>query len=115
MKQVQASTLPEVIIAMVIIMIVFTMAIGIYTRITNSSFSGTQQKAQILAGGIIRNSIDQQDWEDSSVLIDSIEFKKTVSAFSLYNDLVEIKVEAFEQGVSKGICRQVVAKEDHED
>ncbi len=110
-KKLAASTLIEVLIAMVIIMAVFVIAIGIYTNITQSGYSISTTQSQQQMQKIISESISNHDWQDQELEEDSILYRKTVSAWPGYDDLVLIEVRANQNGKEMGILRQVVRRE----
>jgi hypothetical protein len=62
---------------------------------------------------ILQESIENNDFEDQVVLVDSLEFKKTVSAFAGYSDLVQVKIEAYQEGQALDSLSQIL-KAGHE-
>ncbi|SDN35028.1 hypothetical protein SAMN05421820_107152 [Pedobacter steynii] len=106
----KASTLLEVIVAMVIIMIVFVLATGIFTKVIGSSASVKQQQVRSLSSGIIQESLTQHNWTDETVKIDSIVFQKTVLPYGTDPDLLQISVSAIEHGKEIGKSRRIVRK-----
>lgn len=115
LKRIESSTLLEVIISMVIMMAVFVVAMGIYTKVTHSGISLGKVKAQQHMKRIIDESVQNRDWEDAVSVNDSIEYKKTVSVYAGYEDRVLITVEAVQQGRSIGDIKQIVEKREDED
>ncbi|KAA8476142.1 hypothetical protein BDE36_2602 [Arcticibacter tournemirensis] len=110
-RKLAASTLIEVLIAMVIIVAVFGMAMGIYTNVTQSGYSISTTQSQQQMQTIIGESISNRDWQDQEVIEDSIRYRKTVSAWPGYDDLVLIEVRANQNGKEMGRLRQVVRRE----
>jgi len=106
----KASTLLEVIVAMVIIMIVFVLASGIFAKVIGSSPSVKQQQVRALCSGIIQESLAQRNWTDEAIEIDSVVFQKTVLPYGNDPDLLQISVSAIEYGKEIGKSRQVVRK-----
>lgn len=109
-SKVKASTLLEVIIAMVVIMIVFVIATGIYTNIIKSSPSIKQQQGRALALAIIQQSKLEHDWVEKSILVDSIILQKGVVPYLDYPDLLLITVTAKERGKEIGRVKQIVKR-----
>ena len=107
-RKLRASTLVEVLIAMVIIMAVFVTGIAIYTNVTQSGFSTSRLKAQQEMQKIINESISLKDWEAQELDADSILYKKTVSSYAGYPDLLLIEVKAVQNGRELGELRQIV-------
>jgi len=106
--QLKASTLLEVIIAMVIIMIVFVLATGIYTNVVRSSPSVRSQQVRLMSENMILKSIEEQNWDNEWVEMDSLIFEKTVNAYENGPDLFVIEVKASEQGRIVNTSRKVV-------
>jgi len=103
-KQLEASTLIEILIAMVIIMVVFAMAMGLFSNVLSSGVSirkvqiGQQLETlrlQVMESG----SIDQE-----SVRIDSVDYKiNVVKQATSAMQMVEIK--AADHGAPAGHIR----------
>ncbi|RQO69384.1 hypothetical protein DBR43_14960 [Pedobacter sp. KBW06] len=106
----KASTLLEVIIAMLIILIVFVLATGIFTKVIVSSPSVKQQQVRSLSSGIIQESLYQRNWTDETIEIDRIVFRKTVLPYIDDPELLQISVSATEDGKEIGKSRQIVRK-----
>lgn len=113
-NKVNASTLLEVIVAMVVIMIVFIIATGIYTNVIKSSPSVKQQQARALAIGVIQQSKLDHDWTESIAQVDSITLQKEVAPYGEYADLILIKVTAKEHGKEIGVVKQIVKRVEDE-
>lgn len=112
--KVKASTLLEVIVAMVVIMVVFVIATGIYTNIIKSSPSIKQQQGRALASGLIEQSKLEHDWTEKSLLVDSIALQKEVVPYQDYSDLLLITVTAKERGREIGRVKQIVKRVEDE-
>lgn len=108
--RVKASTLLEVIVAMVIILIVFTLAIGIYNNVLSSGNSARKTQMNALMAHLMIKSINEQNWNDQEILQDRITFRKTVLPYEKYTDLVLITITAFEHDRQIGQSRQIVKK-----
>ncbi|PRY48078.1 hypothetical protein B0I27_11612 [Arcticibacter pallidicorallinus] len=110
--KVSGSTLIEVVIATVIILVVFTLAIGIFTKVTQSGYSVSRTLAHQQMESIIDQSIRNQDYEDEVLEADSINYEKIVVLYSGYDDLLLLQVEA-SQGTTKiGKLRKIVRREE---
>lgn len=110
LNSVKASTLLEVIVAMVIILIVFAVAINIFTKVVSTSPSVKQQQIRCLSAAIIEQSLYEHNWTDESVEIDSIVFQKTVVPYRNDSQVLEIVVIASERGKELGRSRQIIRK-----
>lgn len=106
----EASTLVEVIVAMVVIMVVFVLALGIYTGVVRSSPSFRQQEFRVKTENVLEQSIMERNWEDEVLQSDSVELQKTVEAYEQDTSLLLIKVKAVERGKEIGFSRRIVKK-----
>jgi Tfp pilus assembly protein PilV len=111
---VKASTLLEVIIAMVIILVIFTLAIGVYNNVLGASPSIKKQQAKAMSDECIARSINEENWNDEQITRDDIILEKKVLPYQSYNDLVVITVTAFQQDKELSRSRQIVKKVRHE-
>lgn len=104
----KASTLLEVIVAMVVIMIVFVLATGIYANVMRVSPSVKQQRIKALMTGLMEKSITEGNWQDELVAVDSLSLQKTVVPYGAYPDLLQMEVIVLEQGKEIAKIKQVV-------
>jgi len=111
----KASTLLEVVIAMVIILIVFTLAIGIYHNVLSGSPSLKIQQAQAMARKMIFTSINEANWNDEEITDADILLVKTVEPYGESNDLVIITVTASQPGKTLAKSRQIVKRNSNEE
>ncbi|WP_423147021.1 hypothetical protein [Rubrolithibacter danxiaensis] len=112
-KKISASTLIEVIISMVIIMAVFSVAMGIYIKIMNSGASTTSRKMQIIMRGIVETSIQNKSWGEEVLEKDSVILRKTLIPYNQqYTDLYLLKVVAETEGGKKDSIQQVIKKDE---
>jgi len=107
---VKASTLLEVIVAMVIILIVFSLAIGIYNNVLGAAGSVKEAQVNALTGRLISQTILDSNWNDQDTRQGSITLKKTVVPYEKYTDLVLITVTALEHGRQVGQSRHIVKR-----
>jgi Tfp pilus assembly protein PilV len=113
--QVKASTLLEVIVAMVIILVIFSLAIGIYNNVLSATIPAKKQQVNALTEHMIRTSINEKNWNDEETMQDSITLKKIVLPYEKYPDLVVITITAFQQEQQVGQATRIVKKtaDDH--
>ncbi|WP_158800288.1 hypothetical protein [Pedobacter sp. L105] len=107
---VKASTLLEVIIAMVIILVVFSLAIGIYNNVLGSSTAAKTIRVNAMTDHLIRQSINENNWNDLDTLQDSINLKKTVVPYEKDTSLLQITITAFQQDKQIGQSRRIIKK-----
>lgn len=94
----KASTLLEVIVAMVIILIVFVLATGIFSNVIRSSPSLKAQKINAVISGVLEKSMQNGDWQDEVIQVDSMQFQKTVTSYQGRHDLLLISLSVIEDG-----------------
>lgn len=111
---VKASTLLEVIIAMIIILIVFSLAIGIYNHVLAYTPTVKYEQVKTICDGVISQSVNEENWGDEEMVQDSVILKKTVLPYEKYTDLVMITVKAYQQDKQIGESRSIVKKTSHE-
>jgi type II secretory pathway pseudopilin PulG len=109
--KIKASTLLEVIVAMVVILIVFVLATGIYANVMGSSPSVKQQQVKALMSGLIVKSITDSNWNDEEIMIDSISLIKKVLPYQDYADLKLLEVNAYKQNKEVGNIKRIVKME----
>jgi len=110
--KVSGSTLIEVVIATVIILAVFTLAMGIFIKVTQSGYSVSRTSARQQMQYIVDQSIRDRDYEDEILEADSIAYEKTVVPYSGYDDLLLIQVEARQGATTIGKLRKIVRGEE---
>lgn len=102
----------EVVIATVIILAVFTVAIGISTKVTQSGYSVSRTSARQQMESIIDQSVRERDYEDGILEADSIDYEKSVVPYSGYDDLLLLKVEARQGATTIGKLQKIVRREE---
>jgi len=110
----KASTLLEIIIAMVIILVVYTLAIGVYNNVLNASPSIKKQQVKAMTDAVISQSVYDENWNDEQIINEIITIEKTVGPYHSYPDLVIITVTASQHGKQLGLSRQIVKRNSHE-
>lgn len=96
LKRLKASTLPEVIISMIIILLVFGLAMGIYANVWSHTYPVRRVKAAAMARQMMLQSIADHDWTDREEVQDSLVFKQVVIPCPGMPDLRQITVSAYE-------------------
>ena len=106
--KVSGSTLVEVIVALLIIMITFSAAMMIYVRVTTSSASSTAVRVAAEMESIVQRAEQLQDWGNEQVELDGITYTKTVADYRTFTDLKEIRVDAKQEGRQLNSIRRIV-------
>lgn len=110
--KISGSTLIEVVIATVIILAVFTIAMGIFTKVTQSGYSVSRTSAHQQMQYIVEHAIRDRNYEDERLQTDSIDYDKTVVPYTGYEDLLVIQVEARQGMTTIGKIRRITRKEE---
>lgn len=105
--KIPASTLPEVLVSLLIIMAVFTIAITISGRLFSSGISITKEQARSGMDSIISGAIRAGDLEEEIIRADSISYYKKVDPYPGYPGLVIIEIEAVQNDVKVGTMRKI--------
>lgn len=93
---VQASTLIEVIISMIVIMVVFDIAMMIYVNITRFSVSVKSLHAKALLYQHLAVVEQNKDFVNETLVIDSVRIEQTVSAEDTLANNVTISLGAYD-------------------
>lgn len=109
-QKIKASTLLEVLISTVIITVIFTLALGIYSRVTNSGFSLINKKVQQQMDQIQLISRETNNWENEEITIDEIFYRKTATNYGTYSSLLMLEIEAIRDGKRIGSVRHIIKK-----
>ena len=103
-KKVAASSLIEVLIAMVIILIVFTIAIKIFNNVVSSSVSFRNVKVQSQLD-LLAKQVEDIGYVETEVLqIEDISYEFVVK-MSEVNDVAELEIRATQTGKFIGSIR----------
>lgn len=110
--KVSGSTLIEVVIATVIIMAVFTVAMGIFIKVTQSGYSTSRTSAREQMQYMIDQSIRDRNYEDETRELDSIDYEKKVLPYPGYDDLLLMQIEARQGATIIGKLSKIFRRED---
>lgn len=107
-RKLAAATVPEALVSLVIIMAVFASAMIIHTRVTASGISFASRQIDGVMSRIIKESIDNGQWDSAELEFDSVRYYKTVMAYRASSDLRIIQVLAFQNEKKVGVLKRVV-------
>lgn len=96
-KQIRASTILEVVVSMVIIVIVFGVAMMIYTNVTRISLSGQKIRAQAVLSQIMKGMEDTELSLDQESVTDGFIVKRSVKHYAENNKLLEVDLKAYDE------------------
>ena len=99
--KVNASTILEVVIAMVIIILVFGIAMMIYTNVLRLSLSAKKIKAQAILQEIVLKSEQTKDLSTQSITIDDFRVDQEIKPYLDDTLLNEIHVTAYDGNQQK--------------
>ncbi len=102
-KKYKGNTLPEVLIAIVIISFTSALGITIYINIQENTQPFSKLKASEIANRYLIESERTHDYFDKSFKEEEFSIKKTISHFDLYPDCVLLKITVSSK-TEKKIC-----------
>jgi type II secretory pathway pseudopilin PulG len=100
-KKVKASSLLEIIIAMILIMLVFGIAMMIITNVTRLSLSGKKLRAEALVKKNMLLAQQSQQIDDQTLQEDDIRIEIKAKGSQAYPDLTEMVVTAYDANQEK--------------
>lgn len=99
--KVKASTIVEVLIAMVIIVVVFGIAMMIYANVTQSSLSVKKIKAEAILNEYLQNAEKSTGNTTRSFTVDSLSIQQTIKSYNTEKKLVEVDLVAYDANQQK--------------
>ncbi len=98
---VAASTLVEVLISMIVIVVVFGIALMIFANVIRFSPSEKQLTAKALLNDMLLKTEEQKTFSDQSTTKNQFFIQQTVLPYGNVNGLISIKLTAFDQHQQK--------------
>lgn len=95
-KKLRASTLIEAIVALVIIMLVFSIIMNFYLRQVKSSSQLNKLNIHFILNKIVNNEDVEQLYNDTEYKFESFMIKKTVSQYKNKENLFLLKYECLD-------------------
>ena len=109
----KASTLVEVIVAMVIISTVFLLSLGVFLNISKHSNNGLKLKAALVSEEIMVSTRQGKLFLDENIPLDNLDIIKQVSSYKSYKDLVLVSIEVKDKrGKSLLVKREIMILND---
>lgn len=96
-SQVKASTVLEVIISMVIIVLVFGTAMMIYGNVTRMSLSAQKLRAQAILAQTMKAVQDTKSTQSVKSLIAGFTVERTVKPYDGNTQLLEVDLKAYDE------------------
>ncbi|MEZ2337951.1 hypothetical protein AB6735_20045 [Mucilaginibacter sp. RCC_168] len=90
-----ASSLMEAVIAMVIMVLVFGIAMMIYTNVTRLSLSVRKIRAQAILQEFLYQTAKKSSKDNQHIQVDEFEIEQKVSPFGPGTGLIQIELTAF--------------------
>ncbi|MBB3971041.1 hypothetical protein [Mucilaginibacter phyllosphaerae] len=108
----KSSSIMEVVIAMVLIIIVFGIAMSIFANVFRTSLSAKQLKAQATFQDIFLTSGPGEVFENRTFQSGDFTISQTVSPYGNTTDLISVQLEAFDQNnESMAVSRRIIFAE----
>ncbi len=93
--KIQASTLVETIVAMLIITITFSMAFLIILNISKNSNNSLRTKAYFATSNVMVQTVSEKEYYDQDFTFGNITVKRIVSEYEKYDELFQINYSAY--------------------
>lgn len=107
-KRLHASTILEVVVALVMIALVFGLAMTIFANVMRSSLSSREQRAQAILSGLLLDMAQQKNLENASFSVDSLRILQEVKPYEKAPDLLEVHLIASSNGKNIAEARMVI-------
>lgn len=110
-KRVRASTLLEVLVAMVIIMVVFTLSVRVFNNVIGSGTSFTKVKVQQQLSSLADEAQQKPPLNEELIkVIDSVEYRYLISESPLPN-VIRLEIRAVGNGKHLGSTSFLIKKD----
>lgn len=96
-RRVKASTVLEVIVSMVIIIVVFGTAMMIYANVSRMSVSAQKIKAQGILNQVMKNMKDVGPGSNQESIIDGFTVERSVKYYNENDKLFEVDLMAYDE------------------
>jgi Tfp pilus assembly protein PilV len=97
----RASSILEVLISMVLILIVFTLAMMIAANVTRASLSLQSINAQAVLNDVLMKAQQSKDIHSQTFTINELNIQQEVKQDSNYNELLDISLTAYDLNQKK--------------
>jgi Tfp pilus assembly protein PilE len=94
--RVKASTILEVVISMIIIILVFGIAMMIYSNVTRLSLSAKKIQAQAILQGMMRNIEQSKENGSQSVVAGDYTIEQSVKSYNDNTNLLGVSLTAYD-------------------
>lgn len=95
------STILEVVISMVIIVLVFGTAMMIYSNVTRLSLSARKMQAQAILQGLTRNMEQSKEITSGSIISGDYTIDQSVKPYNGNANLFEVRLTAYDENHQK--------------
>lgn len=110
-KKLEGSTLIEVLIAMVIIMVVFSIAMGLFSNVLSGGVSMRKVQINQQMESLRLQVAERGEIEEEHVLIDGIDYQLSTTK-QANSDMNLLEIKASDHGVPAGNIRMLLKMKD---
>lgn len=109
-KKLPASTLVEVLVSMVLIMIAFGLGLSVYFSILNSDSNRLELEASLLLNEVVEETHLRQSWFNETIQLDVFTIEKTLSPYEGMRDRLQtLSVIAYNKdGKAIASCKELI-------
>jgi Tfp pilus assembly protein PilV len=97
----KASTILEVIVSMVVIIVVFGIAMMIYSNVLRTSVSAKKIRAQAILNQTMQKAEDNPQSVTQSLTVDDFRVEQEIKPYSTNSNLTDIHLTAYDQNQQK--------------
>jgi len=98
---VKASTILEVVIAMVLIVVVFSIAMMIFANVTSSSLSVKKIRAQAILHETLLNAEKTRDTVSKSLNVEDFRIEQDIKPYNQMSQVYDIRLTAYDGNQQK--------------
>ena len=95
-KKIKGSTLIEVLVAMIIVMVTFGIAMAIFINVSSSDRHVQKLKAQLLLSEVAIRTKAENSFIDATIELENITLNKTITSYREIPGLNILLLEAFD-------------------
>ena len=95
--KIEGSTLLEVIISMIVIMIIFGITLTIFTKVIYSTTSASEIRAKCILRDLLEKQEEAKDVSSQSITTIDFTIEETATIYNNQGDLVLVRLAAFDQ------------------
>jgi len=110
----KASSMLEVLVAMVLFAVIFSLGINLYVKIVQSSFSGSKLKASLLLTHLAEQTKKEKAFVDATLEEGAVRVEREIKMYNGNKSLLILEFKAYDQADSLLAQRKELYSVDNE-